>query len=39
MAHEAGHGTLSSSNWVNHLIGYTMHTVRIPLQLHDVQLI
>jgi hypothetical protein len=27
MAHEAGHGTLSPYNWVNHLIGYTMHTV------------
>jgi omega-6 fatty acid desaturase (delta-12 desaturase) len=29
MAHEAGHGSLSSYNWVNHFIGFTMHTVRI----------
>lgn len=29
MAHEAGHGTLSSYSWVNDLIGFTMHTVRI----------
>ena len=28
MAHEAGHGTLSSFSWVNHLIGFTLHTVR-----------
>lgn len=28
LAHEAGHGTLSSYNWVNHFIGYTSHTVR-----------
>ena len=28
MAHEAGHGTLSSYNWVNHFIGFTLHTVR-----------
>jgi fatty acid desaturase len=28
MAHEAGHGTLSSYNWVNHLIGFILHTVR-----------
>ena len=28
MAHEAGHGTLSSYSWVNHLIGFTLHTVR-----------
>ena len=27
LAHEAGHGTLSSYNWVNHFIGFTMHTV------------
>ena len=27
MAHEAGHGTLSSYSWVNHLIGFTLHTV------------
>ncbi|KAJ7818813.1 delta-12 fatty acid desaturase [Mycena leptocephala] len=26
LAHEAGHGTLSSYNWVNHFIGYTSHT-------------
>ena len=29
MAHEAGHGTLSSYRWINHFIGFTMHTVRI----------
>jgi len=28
MAHEAGHGTLSSYSWVNHLIGFALHTVR-----------
>ena len=27
MAHEAGHGSLSNHSWVNHLIGYSMHTV------------
>ncbi|KAJ6576542.1 hypothetical protein DFH09DRAFT_363057 [Mycena vulgaris] len=26
LAHEAGHGTLSDYNWVNHAIGYTLHT-------------
>ncbi|KAJ7126935.1 delta-12 fatty acid desaturase protein [Mycena epipterygia] len=26
LAHEAGHGTLSDYNWVNHVIGYTSHT-------------
>jgi len=26
MAHEAGHGSLSNHSWVNHLIGYSMHT-------------
>ncbi|KAF9524564.1 delta-12 fatty acid desaturase [Crepidotus variabilis] len=26
LAHEAGHGTLSPYNWVNHAIGYSMHT-------------
>ncbi|KAF8653567.1 hypothetical protein AX16_003877 [Volvariella volvacea WC 439] len=26
MAHEAGHGTLSPYNWVNHVIGFTLHT-------------
>ena len=25
--HEAGHGSLSSYDWVNHVIGYTLHTV------------
>ena len=31
MAHDAGHGTLSDSRWVNHLIGYGLHTVcKIP---------
>ena len=28
MAHEAGHGTLSPYNWVNHLIGFSLHSVR-----------
>jgi omega-6 fatty acid desaturase (delta-12 desaturase) len=27
MAHEAGHGSLSNHGCVNHLIGYTLHTV------------
>ena len=27
LAHEAGHGSLSNHSWVNHLIGYSMHTV------------
>lgn len=27
--HEAGHGTLSSHRWVNHAIGYTLHTVNL----------
>ncbi|TFK71172.1 delta-12 fatty acid desaturase [Pluteus cervinus] len=26
LAHEAGHGTLSPYSWVNHVIGYSMHT-------------
>ncbi|KAI0088311.1 delta-12 fatty acid desaturase [Irpex rosettiformis] len=26
ISHEAGHGTLSSHDWVNHTIGYTLHT-------------
>ncbi|KAF5313871.1 hypothetical protein D9619_013113 [Psilocybe cf. subviscida] len=26
MAHEAGHGSLSDYSWVNHFVGYTMHT-------------
>ncbi|KAJ7155454.1 delta-12 fatty acid desaturase [Mycena crocata] len=26
MAHEAGHGTLSDYKWVNHVIGYTLHS-------------
>ncbi|KAJ7429676.1 delta-12 fatty acid desaturase protein [Mycena galericulata] len=26
LAHEAGHGTLSDYNWVNHVIGYSSHT-------------
>ena|ERR1700733_1199837 len=29
MAHEAGHCTLSPYNWVNHLIGFSLHTVGI----------
>lgn len=36
MAHEAGHGTLSSYGWVNHLIGYSMHTVRFLLCMDGV---
>jgi fatty acid desaturase len=27
LAHEAGHGTLSDYNWVNHAIGFSLHTV------------
>jgi fatty acid desaturase len=27
VGHEAGHGSLSNHRWVNHLIGYTMHSV------------
>lgn len=30
MAHEAGHGTLFNNNWLNHLIGYLLHTVCLP---------
>ncbi|KAF9482833.1 delta-12 fatty acid desaturase [Pholiota conissans] len=26
LAHEAGHGSLSNYSWVNHFVGYTMHT-------------
>jgi len=26
--HEAGHGTMSHFNWVNHIVGYILHTVR-----------
>ncbi|KAF8182679.1 delta-12 fatty acid desaturase [Pholiota molesta] len=26
LAHEAGHGSLSNLSWVNHVIGYSMHT-------------
>lgn len=26
LAHEAGHGTLSHYNWVNHIVGYSLHT-------------
>ncbi|KAJ7623255.1 delta-12 fatty acid desaturase [Roridomyces roridus] len=26
MAHEAGHGTLSNQNWINHVVGFLMHT-------------
>ncbi|KAF9477903.1 delta-12 fatty acid desaturase [Pholiota conissans] len=26
LAHEAGHGTLSDYNWVNHAIGFSLHT-------------
>ncbi|KZS96675.1 hypothetical protein SISNIDRAFT_424253 [Sistotremastrum niveocremeum HHB9708] len=27
LAHEAGHGTLSSSSWFNHISGFMLHTV------------
>lgn len=27
IGHEAGHGTLSDQNWINHVIGYSLHTV------------
>ncbi|KAF5335826.1 hypothetical protein D9611_009655 [Ephemerocybe angulata] len=26
LAHEAGHGTLSSISWINHVVGFTLHT-------------
>ncbi|KAF9003035.1 delta-12 fatty acid desaturase [Cyathus striatus] len=26
IAHEAGHGTISSYGWVNHAVGFTLHT-------------
>ncbi|EAU81573.1 fatty acid conjugase [Coprinopsis cinerea okayama7 len=26
LAHEAGHGTLSPQGWVNHLVGFSLHT-------------
>ncbi|KAH6892814.1 delta-12 fatty acid desaturase protein [Coprinopsis sp. MPI-PUGE-AT-0042] len=26
LAHEAGHGTISSYGWVNHVVGFTLHT-------------
>jgi fatty acid desaturase len=29
LAHEAGHGTISSYGWVNHVVGFVLHTVRI----------
>ncbi|KAG6881535.1 hypothetical protein C0993_001036 [Termitomyces sp. T159_Od127] len=31
MAHEAGHGSLSDYSWFNHLVGYSLHTVRLSL--------
>lgn len=39
LGHEAGHGTLSQHKWVNHVIGYTLHTVSILLEGMDAQLI
>lgn len=27
LAHEAGHGTVSSYAWVNHVVGFSLHTV------------
>ncbi|KAJ7596808.1 delta-12 fatty acid desaturase [Mycena floridula] len=27
MGHEAGHGSLSSHNWFNHVVGFPLHTV------------
>lgn len=27
LGHEAGHGTLSSYDWVNHVVGFVLHTV------------
>ncbi|KAJ7504425.1 delta-12 fatty acid desaturase [Mycena galericulata] len=26
MAHEAGHGTLSNHNWINHVVGFSLHS-------------
>nr|BAL02933.1 delta-12 fatty acid desaturase [Pholiota nameko] len=26
LAHEAGHGSLSNSSWVNHVVGFSLHT-------------
>lgn len=31
LAHEAGHGNISPHKWVNHLVGFSLHTVRIAL--------
>lgn len=28
MAHEAGHGTISNYNWINAIVGFSLHTVR-----------
>jgi omega-6 fatty acid desaturase (delta-12 desaturase) len=38
LSHEAGHGTLSPYNWVNHLIGFSMHTVVFSLYLAAILL-
>lgn len=27
LAHEAGHGTIASIPWMNHIVGFTLHTV------------
>ncbi|KAK7062766.1 hypothetical protein VNI00_000255 [Paramarasmius palmivorus] len=31
MAHEAGHGNISPHEWVNHLVGFSLHTVGLLL--------
>jgi fatty acid desaturase len=36
MAHEAGHGTLSPYSWINHFIGFTLHTVRTHFLSNDL---
>jgi len=36
MAHEAGHGSLSDHNWLNHLVGFSLHTVSPPSPLSVV---
>jgi fatty acid desaturase len=27
MAHEAGHGNISEHKWINHVVGFSLHTV------------
>lgn len=31
LGHEAGHGTLSPYKWINHVVGFTLHTVSFNL--------